>query len=116
MWGSIAQKLLPQDFKIPVSNGTVNTVFVGNTVKNGVHAQEWRFPLKLLMYTHDDQAEYEFFEMTVFVSRFDKTLVQVEIEPTPFGVSKLQLKTFNLKPIVTEADANAQYKIPSVCY
>jgi len=102
VWGSIDRKHLPTELQIPTATTTTDTsasttsYFQGNTVKNGVHAQEWKFPLRLVMYAHSDPMEYETFTITLFTSRFDNSIVQLDIEPTPFGVQKLQLKLFNM--------------------
>jgi hypothetical protein len=91
VWGHINNTIIPEQFAIP-ETATMDAL----EKKNGEHSAKWTFTAEnpkpiyhLYEYTKIDM------HFTVFLSRFDQSLVHVEVEPNPLG-GKISISTLDV--------------------
>ena len=97
VWGHINTTIIPEEFSVPHTAS-----FEGFEKKNGEHSAKWTFAIANPKPSYHQTTFTEFdMHFTLYLSRFDQTLVDVVIDPSPIG-KRIAISTFNVSPSIPE--------------
>jgi hypothetical protein len=112
VWGHINDTIIPDHFVIPEK-----ATLEGFEQKNGEHSTKWSF---IVANPKPIFHQYDYLKMdmhfTVYLSRFDQSLVHVEVTPNPLG-GTLSISTLDLYYDLPDEfiQQNGEFELPHIC-